>query len=445
MSRFAAALTGWSGGLRELRLTFDGWMMASALLVLSIVCPLLVIVVGLFQPTGEVWEHIRSTLLVRYTVNTLLLIASTALVTLVLGAVTAWLIALYDFPGKRFLDWALVLPLAIPTYIAAFAYAGLLDYTGPVQAFLRWSKIGTRLTFDIMSMGGVVFVISFVLYPYVYLLARNAFRSQSASMLEAARMMGKSPFTVFARVGLPASRTALAAGVGLVVMETLNDYGAVSYYGVDTLTTGIFRAWFGMDDFDSAVRLSACLMILTFFLLVLERWQRGRARYHGRPSERVLTATRLVGGRALAAMMACMTPFLFGFLVPFFQLSYWAVIALDEGSSNQMLGWIWNSFRLGAFTAALIVVVAIVIAYTARLHRHLAIDVLSRFALVGYSIPGAVIAVGVLVILISSDRFLNSWTVKYFGISTGLLLTGSVVGLIFAYLVRFLAVGYGAV
>src|SRR5690606_28358007 len=229
MSRFAAALTGWSGGLRELRLTFDGWMMASALLVLSIVCPLLVIVVGLFQPTGEVWEHIRSTLLVRYTVNTLLLIASTALVTLVLGAVTAWLIALYDFPGKRFLDWALVLPLAIPTYIAAFAYAGLLDYTGPVQAFLRWSKIGTRLTFDIMSIVGVVFVISFVLYSYVFLLARNALRIQSFSMLEAARMMGMRPFTVFARVGFPASRTALAAGVGLVVMETLNDYGAVSY------------------------------------------------------------------------------------------------------------------------------------------------------------------------------------------------------------------------
>lgn len=446
MRQLEALFGFWWSGVRELRLTLDVWLVASTVLVLLLICPLLVIAGGIFQPSSEVWGHIRQTVLWRYLGNTLLLLAGTGSVTLLLGTVTAWLVALYRFPGQPIFEWALILPLAVPTYIVAFAYAGMLDYSGPVPTLLSsWAGRPVSPPFEVMSMGGVIFVISFVLYPYVYLLARTSFRHQSGALVEASRMMGKTPLTVFRKVVLPSARPALAAGVGLVLMESLNDYGAVKYYGVDTLTTGIFRAWFSMDDFDAAIRLSAWLMLVAFVVLLLERFQRGRARYQTSGSGAGPTRERLRGTRAVAAILICSIPLFFGFLLPLLQLLYWLGLTFQPSLVSAWLSSIWSTFLLAAVSAVIAVMVAVVVAYTSRMHRHLVMTILSRFATVGYSIPGAVIAVGVLVSLIAVDRSVAAWTRQDPQFSAGLILTGSLAGLTFAYLVRFMAVGYGAV
>ncbi len=449
----ARGLTGRIGaGLRsipQLRFTLTPWTLATGLAVVLILLPLAVIVVGVFGEPSDTWRHLASTVLSRYIVNSTVLIVGVGGLTLLLGIATAWLVTACDFPLRRSYQWALVLPLAIPTYIVAYTYAELFAHTGPVQTFLQLfmePSTTAQLRTGLMSLGGVTVVMSLVLYPYVYLITRASFLKQTGGVLETARILGKTPWASFFQVALPMARPGIVAGVTLVLMEVLNEYGAVTYFGVPTFTTGIFRAWFSLGDEDAAIRLSACLLALVFALILLERAQRGRARFdEGRGSRPPPARFRLRGWKAWAATAACGVPVLFGFILPVTQLVAWSVSTAPDFLDRDFLVLALNSFGL-ALTAALVAVaVALLVVYTVRLHPTPIHRLAERVSVLGYSIPGAVIAVGVLVPLIRVDGWLDGLAGAVLGISTGLLLTGTVVALIYAYVVRFLAVALNPV
>jgi iron(III) transport system permease protein len=424
----------------------SAWTLAALVSVALLSLPLLVIAVGLIAPATETWTHVRTTVLSDYIVNSVRLVFGAGVLALVLGVSTAWLVTAYDFPGRRFFEWSLILPLAVPAYIAAYTYAGMFDVAGPLQRLVRAavpSLADEFLYLDVMNIGMVTLIFGFVLYPYVYLVSRASFARQSATLLEAARTLGHGPAATFRRVALPLARPAMAAGVGLVAMEVLNDYGAVKYYGVSTFTTGIFRSWFGLGDLSSAIRLSAMLMVFVFALLAIERSQRGRAAFAGgRAPERPLLRARLTGRQALFAFALCAVPFLFGFAIPVAQLGYWAAGTALSVVDLSFVRLIANTFALAAAAAALCVAVALLLTYASRLNPRPWLRRVSRITVLGYSMPGAVVAVGVLVPFAWVDHRVDGVMQATLGIPTGLLLSGTLVALVFAYAVRFMAVAF---
>jgi iron(III) transport system permease protein len=424
----------WLPAVRSLRW---GWTAAALLLIAVLSLPLLVVAVSALRPVGEAWGHVSSTLLPEYVANTAILCAAAGSLALVLGLGCAWLVTMCEFPFRGFFRWGLVLPLAVPAYMAAYTYAGMMDVTGPVQRLIRATVPGYRdafLYWNVMRIEVVALIFGVVLYPYVFLLTRALLEQRSGRTLEAARLLGRGPRTLFFRVAVPLARPALAAGLALVMMEILNDYGAVTYYGVTTFTTGIFRAWFSLGDLDSAIRLSAVLMLVVLGVLGLERLQRSGARYDEGGSARPVSRYRLSGAAAAAAFAFCALPFVFGFLLPVGQLVMWTLRHAPEMATPAFARLARNSFLLALGASALCVAVAVVIAYAARMDRSPVTRWAGKLALLGYSIPGAVVAVGVLVVVLS--------VVRFSGGGLGLMITGSVVALLFGYVVRFMAVGY---
>jgi iron(III) transport system permease protein len=424
----------------------SSWTVAAVISVMLLSLPLLVIAVGLLAPASDTWIHVRSTVLSEYALNSVRLVLGAGVLALVLGVATAWLVTAYEFPGRRFFEWALILPLAVPAYIAAYTYAGIFDVTGPLQRLVRAavpSLADEFLYLDVMNIGMATLIFGFVLYPYVYLVSRASFARQSATLLEAARSLGHGPFSTFRRVALPMARPAMAAGVGLVAMEVLNDYGTVRYYGVQTFTTGIFRSWFGLGDLSSAIRLSAMLMVLVFILLAFERSQRGRASFtSGRATERPLLRAPLAGGAAGLALLVCLVPFTLGFAVPVAQLAYWAWGTAASVVDAGFLRLVANTFMLAAGAALLCVAVALLLTYASRLNPRPWLRQVSRITVLGYSMPGAVVAVGVLVPFAWMDHRVDGVMQATLGIPTGLILSGTLVALLFAYSVRFMAVAF---
>jgi iron(III) transport system permease protein len=353
------------------------------------------------------------------------------------------------FPGSAVLEWALILPLALPAYVMAYAYTDFLQFTGPLQSQLRaltgWGAADYWFP-EIRSLGGAVAMLTLVLYPYVYLLARAAFLEQSICALEVSRTLGCGPWGSFFRVALPLARPAVAGGVSLALMETVADFGTVSFFGVQTFTTGIVRAWFSIGDRVAAAQLSAALLSVVFIVLVLERTSRGPAQYHhttGRYQR--LPAQRLRGLRAALAGFACALPLLFGFLLP---AAILLALSIDEGAaqlSTRFLRLAANSITLATITALLAVALAILMAYGSRLRPGPLARLANRVAALGYAVPGTVIAVGVLLPFALLDNSIDALFRALFGISTGLLLTGTIAALVFAYLVRFLAVSLNTV
>ncbi|HSH42233.1 MAG TPA: iron ABC transporter permease [Arenicellales bacterium] len=406
--------------------------------------PVLVVFAYVFHSGGDTWSHLVDTVLADYVRNSLALVAGVAAGTLLIGVSSAWLVTQYRFPGRDVLVWLLLLPLAMPGYIIAYTYTGMLDFAGPLQTGLRdafgWSAQDYWFP-PIRSLGGAIVMLSLVLYPYVYLLARSAFLEQSPSLSDASRLLGAGPMRRFLRVSLPMARPAIIAGLSLALMETLADFGTVQYFGVPVFTTGIFRTWFGLGDSAAAAQLSALLMSFVFILIVLERWSRRRARYHhvGHRS-RPLSPTPLRGSRAAAAALVCILPPLLGFLVPTTQLAYWSVLTAPEMLDSEFLGLALNSFALALAAAVIALVVAVVVSYGKRLHGTPLVHLSARVAGMGYAVPGTVIAVGVMIPFAWLDRSLDGWMRESFGISTGLLLSGTLFTLLFAYTVRFLAV-----
>lgn len=425
-----------------------GWTIAAMAVAAAVALPVLVVASRLLVPSGDIMAHLASTVLPGYVVNTLLLALGVGAGTLVVGTGTAWLVTMCAFPGRRLLAWLLLLPLAVPAYIVAYTYTDLLQYAGPVQSGLRdlfgWDRRDYWFP-EIRSLGGAVLVMTLVLYPYVYLLARAAFLDQSASAFHVGRTLGRSAMGCFLQVAVPLARPALAAGVALAVMESLADFGTVEYFGVPTFTTGIYRTWFALGEPVAAAQLASMLMMIVMLALVLERVSRGSARYHHTSAVRDWQPFRLAGWRAMGATGACALPVALGFGLPVLILLEMTLRAGDQGLGHRFLDLATNSFLLAAIAAVATVGIALVIGYGLRLQPTPPMRVAARIAALGYAIPGAVIAVGVLLPFTSLDNAIDGWMRSTFGVSTGLLLSGTLIILVFAYLVRFLAVALSAI
>lgn len=427
----------------------DPWVLFTLAAAGGVALPVVVVAAFVFVPTGEVWDHLADTVLPRYIGNSLLLMVGVGAGTLVIGVGTAWLVTLCRFPGRWLFEWALLLPLAVPAYVIAYSYASLLDYAGPVQSLLRDTFGWARQDYwfpQLRSIEGAISMMTLVLYPYVYLLSRAAFLEQSACVLEVSRTLGCSPWRGFFRVALPLARPAVAAGVALALMEALNDFGAVQHFGVDTFTTGIYRTWLGMREPAAAAQLAAILMLFIAGVFLLERWSRGRRGFaHSSTRYRPLPRHRLRGLRAGLAIFACALPVLLGFVVPALNLGYGASITAGSWVDEHFLRYALNSFTLAAIAAVLAVVIAVLMAYALRLRRTAVAVAAVRVASLGYAIPGSVIAVGVMLPLAWIDNTIDGWMRATFGLSTGLIFSGTIYAVISAYLVRFLALSFSTV
>jgi len=404
--------------------------------------PVALVVASVFQGGGDTWSHLAATALPRYVWNTVLLLVVVAAGVVSMGVLSAWLITAYRFPGRDTLQWALMLPLAMPAYVMAYAYTDWLQFSGPVQGALRsltgWEAREYWFP-EIRSLGGAAAMLSFALYPYVYLIARTAFSELPRSAIEAGRLAGLGAWGAFFRVAVPLARPAIVAGASLALMETLADFGTVSYFAVEVFTTGIFKAWLSLGDAVAAAQLSTCLLGFVVLVLALERLNRGRAAYYGIAPRKPAPPHRLRGWAATAATLACAAPVVFGFALPATLLG---LLAWEErgGAGARLAQLVFNSFSLAGLTAAIAALLALVMAYAARISRNRLVGAVNRWVSLGYAVPGAVIAIGVLVPLARLDNLLGDWLEQAFGAKVGLLLTGTVVALVYAYLVRLLAV-----
>ena len=426
------------------RLRIGPWAAVVVAIALLLALPVLVVIGFVLVPAGEVWRHLVDTVLADYVSNSLLLMAGVALGTAVGGVGTAWLTSMCRFPGRALFEWALLLPMAMPAYIIAYTYTGMLDFAGPVQSAIReatgWGW-GEYWFPQIRSLPGAAVMLSLVLYPYVYLLARAAFLSQSLCVLDVSRTLGNGPWRTFFTVALPLARPAIVAGLSLALMETLADYGTVQYFGISTFTTGIFRTWFGLGNPAAAAQLSAVLLGFVFALILLERYSRRHARYHSTSQrEQAIRRLRLGGWRAAAAFGFCLLPLLLGFLLPAGQLAVWSVTVADQRLDAEFVRLARNSLSLAAGAALLALALALLLGYGRRLQPSRPVRAAVRVAGLGYAVPGTVIAVGVMIPFAWVDNSIDAWMRTTFGVSTGLLLSGTLMALVFAYLVRFLAV-----
>jgi iron(III) transport system permease protein len=422
--------------------------LVAVVLAVLVSLPVASVIVNVFQPDEQaVWAHLMETVLVEYVFNSVFLALGAGLGAALLGTGAAWIVAMYQFPGRRVLEWALLLPLAMPTYVIAYAYTDFLQFAGPVQSSLRaafgWGRDDYWFP-EVRSLEGAILVFSLVFYPYVYVLARTAFLERSGVLMEAARVLGHSQWSAFFKVALPLARPAVAGGVSLVIMESLAEFGAVSYFGVPTFTTGIYRAWYAFADPVAASQLAASLLVVVALALMLEKASRGRARFHdsgGRPALR----PPLHGWRAGLASVACLVPLAGGFLLPGGLL---LAMALGEGDRElgvKYLELAGNSLTLAGLASLLAVAVALLLAYAGRSRPGLFMAGVKRLASLGYAVPGTVIAVGALIPLTALDHALIAWAREHWGLSLGLVITGSAIALVFAYLARFLAVALNAV
>ncbi|MEW5965907.1 MAG: iron ABC transporter permease [Pseudomonadota bacterium] len=420
----------------------------AALTALLVALPVLAVIAEVFKPDTEgVWAHLAETVLAEYVINSVVLAVGAGLGSALLGVGAAWVVAMHRFPGRAVLEWALLLPLAMPTYVIAYVYTDLLQFPGPVQTALRetfgWER-GDYWFPDVRSLGGAIVVFSLVFYPYVYVLARAAFLERSGSLIEAARSLGLSTGRAFFRVALPMARPAVAGGAALVVMESLAEFGAVSYFGVQTFTTGIYRAWYAFGSPVAAAQLAAALLGVVALVLLLEKLSRGRARFH-ETGHRQPILPELSAGHSGLAWLACLLPLAGGFLLPTILLLRMAISEGDVEFGEKYLTLAGNSLTLAVMASALAAVLALFLAYAERLHAGPFIAATKRIASLGYAVPGTVIAVGALIPLTALDHALILYMREHYDIMLGLVFTGSAVALVFAYIARFLAVALNAV
>jgi iron(III) transport system permease protein len=427
-----------------------GWSVAALLISLVALLPLLAIALIALKPSGDTWPHLIANVLPGALRRTLLLMAGVGFLSLVIGTGTAWLVTMYRFPGRRYFQWLLLLPLAIPTYIIAYTYLEMLDYSGMVQTALRdlfgWRNARDYWFPDIRSLGGAIAVMSAVLYPYVYITARASFIAQSVCVLEVSRTLGRTAAETFWQVALPLARPALAAGVALVLMETLNDIGAVEFFGVRTLTVAVYDTWLDRNSLAGAAQIACVMLLFVFALLILERALRAGRRFHHTTGKyRDLRVDELRGWRGALAAFACALPVLFGFVLPASVLVHDALVHVAAGLAPEFWEAAANSLMLAAAAALLAVGFAVVLAYARRQTRSTLIQAASTLPAISYAIPGTVLAIGLLIPLAGLDNFIDGLMRSLFGVSTGLVLSGTAFAIVLAYTIRFLAASLGAV
>lgn len=419
---------------------------ASVVLALIVVMPLLIVFSGWMHAGNEVWQHLAQTVLGDLLRNTAWLLLGVGGGVTVLGVGLAWLTTRCDFPGRRYFDWALMLPLAVPAYVMAFVALGLLDYTGPVQTGLREMLGSSKVWFpEIRSTGGVITVMTLVLYPYVYMLARSSFITQGNSTVEAARSLGLNAWAAFFRISLPTARPAIIAGLSLALMETLADFGTVAIFNYDTFTTAIYKAWFGLFNLQAASQLASFLLILVVIALTAERQLRGKAKYHEATRSTKVYRYRLTGWHRGGALLIVSTILLLAFIVPVIQLSLWAWGVLSEDMDERYTGLLLHTLMLGGMAASLTIVSAMVLAFSRRTHDDFVVRSSVNIATLGYALPGSVLAVGIMMTFTSIDNVLTTVATLFGWQAPGQILTGSVFALVMAYMVRFMAVAYGPI
>ena len=430
--------------------TTDTWLVFGAgLIALTIALPILTILFLSFTPNENIWPHLLSTVLPGYVWRTLALLIGVGILTFIIGTATAWLVTMREFPLRRVLQWACLMPLAMPTYIVSYTYVDFLNYAGPLQSWLRglagWTNPQDYYFPEIRSLPGAILVLSLVLYPYVFMTAQASFLRQPTSQLDVARTLGKTSWGAFLSVALPLARPALVVGVSLALMECLNDIAAVSFFGVRTLTLGIYTTWLGEGNLGGAAQLAGVLLIFVFALLWVERHAR-RQQSH-MPASRHHMATRrtmLKDWRGILAALACFLPVFFGFILPGLILLKFAARRWGGVFSAPYFDAAWHSFVL-AFVASLVVAgLGLILAYAHRSERGMGVNMIIRLASIGYAIPGTVLGIGVLIPLAYFDNSVDTFMRNSFGISTGLLLSGTIAAIIFAYAIRFLAISFGS-
>ena len=430
--------------------TLDGWTLIAATIGMLVAVPVGSVLFTALGPSDGIWGHLVSTVLWVYVGNTLWLMLGVGVGTIVIGTSTAWLVTMYRFPGRRILSWALLLPLAVPGYILAFVITDQLEYAGNVQSALRgvfgWTSPREYWFPEIRSLGGATVVLSLALYPYVYLLARAAFIEQSFGLFETSRTLGRGPVASFFTVAMPLARPAIAVGVALALMETLNEFGTIDFFAVPTLTAGIFDVWLNMDSTAGAAQLASILVAFTLVLVVIERGSRHSRRYHETTTRvQALPEYPLPTVRGAAALVWCAAPVALGFVLPAWVLGGYAVRFYAETLEADYLGFVRNSMMLAAWAAVIVALAGITLAYGVRLSPRRAMRGLAEFAAVGYAVPGAVLAVGIMVPLGYFDNALDAASRALFDVPLGLLISGSAVALVLGYVVRFLALGYRTV
>ncbi len=415
------------------------WSILLLTIVLFVAIPIITIFINLFYGPGDTWKHLFTKLLPSYINNTIFLIVGTGFLTLLFGISSAWIVSRYEIPFKKQLQWLLIIPLAIPSYITAYAYAGIFDYGGFLDKFFS-------LKIDVMNHFGLVFVLSVSLYPYVYVASRAFFMNQSNNIIEASKLLGGNERKTFFKLILPLARPAFVGGLILVIMEVLNDYGAAQYYGVNTFTTGIFRAWFSLEEPETAIYLSAILVTIIFILIIAERKQRGRIGYFNSSKNHHKLKTKEIKGKYKLLFLSIVTvPILLGFLFPVLQLVYWAILTFNEVLTPNFFTIALQSLLLALVSAFFTVFLTITLIYITKWNRFSSINSIAKIGTLGYAIPGAVIAVGVLIPTLFIDKWLITFFKNNLDVSVGFLINGTIAGLVYAYMVRYIAVAYNPI
>lgn len=414
--------------------------MGTLAIVVFMGLPIYTIVLRLFSGPGETWQHLVNHVLLDYVLNSVWLLTGCVILTLAMGVSSAWIVSRYRLPGQKWLEWLLILPLAFPSYITAYAYAGFFDYGGSLM--LLSQTLGfDPFRMDIMNVPGLVFVLSVSLFPYVYVASRAVFVYQSGRLIEASKLLGANEIKTFFKIVLPMARPGIFAGLLLVIMEVLNDYGAAKYYGVSTFTTGIFRAWFALEEPATAIYLSALLLLIVFAFIFLERWQRGKKSYE-LASKSNIRLPKIAASKSLRGifLLVVFLPILFGFLLPVLQLGYWSILTFKTVASASFVAIALKSLGIALLTAFLTVLFALMTLYFPVWNRLKFLRKSGRLAILGYAIPGAVLAIGVMVPTLQLDRWMISVGENVFDMEFGLLLNGTLSVLLYAYIIRFLAV-----
>ena len=418
---------------------------------LFIILPIVSLFVLALGGDGESFSHILKNVLPRVGPTTIILLVEIGSLAAFAGFISAWLVSFYDFPGRRIFSWALMLPMAVPTYLAAYGFVEFFSFTGPIQTLIRqlggYTSAREYWFFDIRSTFGAAIVLSLVLYPYVYMAVRTVFHYQGARIVESARSTGAGRIKILFRILMPMARPAIVLGITLALMETINDIGAMEHLGVETLTFSVFSLWLNQDDMAGAAQLSLFLLIIIFILIKLERWARQNRRFHDNVADSLTSKYRkevLTGWRALLASLFTAMPILLGFGIPFFVMAGYAWDYLDEGFDPKLFEALITSFAFASTAALITVLLALVMAYCVRIARNPVVTLFVRLASVGYAIPGTIVALGIFLPLAMFDNYFDGLMRHGFGISTGLLITGSGATMIFAYVVRFMAMGEGS-
>jgi iron(III) transport system permease protein len=413
----------------------------SLLIAGVIAAPILIILSSWLTPTDEIFKHLFQTELSGVLINTLWLLLGIGIGTTFLGVSLAWLTATLEFPGRTFFHGSLILPLAIPTYVLAFVNIALFDVTGPIQSFLR-AEWGFSSFHGIRTAFGVIFVMTLALYPYVYLIARNAFLTAGNRAMEAARTMGHSPVQAFFKVALPMAKPMILSGLILVLMETLSDFGAVTIFNYDTLTTTLYKAWFSMFSLNAAAQISSLLIVVVFLLLLLE--QKGHNRFHSIPSDRQLAPIvriKLTGISRYIASAYCATILLFAFIIPVVYLSVSAYFVFHDDFNARYIGFLNHSLLLASFAAGITIVSAVILVYTARYSHRFWTTLLVKFTTLGYALPGTILAVGGILLATAFDHQIKN----IFHLDSGVLITGTFAAMMIGYLARFMAVAHNPI